>query len=265
MIVNSKEITEKTTINKRDVSGFVSESKDNSFRVNKGVRPPDINSFGHSPSKAPLSFSPATTNSGTEFIVAGESQVLLNQESQLELLWWVKKIEIYNGRILIQLPAQALLQTDVSLTGWGAVWEGMKTGGTWNQQERRMHIIEMELLALKLVLETFLKAQEIKSLHTQMDKIVTLTYFLKMGDTKNLQMVCLSKQIRKLLLRKKVTVTVEYLPSTLNKHADIESRRKTDSSEWKLAPSVFQRLCVKMTKPLIDLFTSRVSHQLPTM
>ena len=98
MIVNSKEITEKTTINKRDVSGFVSESKDNSFRVNKGVRPPDINSFGHSPSKAPLSFSPATTNSGTEFIVAGESQVLLNQESQLELLWWVKKIEIYNGR-----------------------------------------------------------------------------------------------------------------------------------------------------------------------
>ena len=55
----------------------------------------------------------------------------------------------------------------------------------------------------------------------------------------------------------------EYLPSALNKHADIESRRKTDSLEWKLAPSVFQRLCVKMGKPLIDLFASMVSHQLP--
>ena len=77
-------------------------------------------------------------------------------------------------------------------------------------------------------------------------------------------MFCLPKQIRELLLRKKVTVTAEYLPSALNKHADKESRRKANSSEWKLAPSLFQRLCVKMGKPLIDLFASRVSHQLPT-
>ena len=59
-----------------------------------------------------------------------ESQVLLNKESQLDLLWWVKNIEIYNGRSLIQLPAQALLQTGASLTGWGAVWERIKTGRT---------------------------------------------------------------------------------------------------------------------------------------
>ena len=108
-----------------------------------------------------------------------------------------------------------------------------------------------------------MKAQEIKSLHVQMDNIVSLT-LLKMGGTKNLQMVCLSKQIRELLLREKVTVTAEYLPSALNKHANIESRRKTDFSEWKLALSVFQRFCVKMRNPLIDLFASRVFHQLPT-
>ena len=111
---------------------------------------------------------------------------------------------------------------------------------------------------------TFLKVQEMKSLHIQMENIAALTYFLKMGDTKNLQMVCLFEQIWKLLLRKKVTVTAEYLPSALNKHADIESRRKADSLEWKLAPSVFQRLCVKMGKPLIELFASRVSHHLST-
>ena len=119
----------------------------------------------------------------------------------------------------------------------------MKTGGTWTQQERRMYINELELLALELALETFLKAQQIKSLHIQMGNIVALTYFLKMGGTKNLQMVCLFKQIWALLLRKKVTVTPEYLISALNRHANIESRCKTDSSEWKLAPSVFQRLC----------------------
>ena len=125
-----------------------------------------------------------------------ESRVLLNKESQLELLWWVKKIEIYNGRSLIQLSAQVLLQTDASLTSWGAVWGGMKTGGPWTQQERWMHINELELLAFKLALETFLKAQEIKSLHIQMDNAVALTCFLKMGGRKNLPTVFLSKQIR---------------------------------------------------------------------
>ena len=42
-----------------------------------------------------------------------------------------------------------------------------------------MHINELELLALKLALETFLKVKEIESLHIQMDKIVALNYFLK--------------------------------------------------------------------------------------
>ena len=44
---------------------------------------------------------------------------------------------------------------------------------------------------------------------------------------KNLHMVCLYKQIWELVLRKKVTVTAEYLVSTLNKYADKESHRKT--------------------------------------
>ena len=58
--------TEKNTINKTDVPGYVSESRDSRFRVNKGVRSPDINNFGHSFSKTPLSFSPTVANSGTE-------------------------------------------------------------------------------------------------------------------------------------------------------------------------------------------------------
>ena len=88
-----------------------------------------------------------------------------------------------------------------------------------------MHKNELERFALKLSLETFLKAQEIKSLHVKMDNIVALTYLLKMGGAKNLQMVCLSRQIWEMLLRKKVTVTTEYLPSRLSKHADIETRQ----------------------------------------
>ena len=57
---------EKISINKTDVWGFVSESRDNSFIVNKVVWPPKTNNFGHSPSKTLLLFSPTTANSGTK-------------------------------------------------------------------------------------------------------------------------------------------------------------------------------------------------------
>ena len=48
-----------------------------------------------------------------------------------------------------------------------------------------MRINELELLELKLALQTFLKAKEIESLHIEMDNIAVLTYSLKIGAQKN--------------------------------------------------------------------------------
>ena len=61
------------------------------------------------------------------------------------------------------------------------------------------------------------------------------------------------------------TITVEYLPSTLNKLVDQESRRRVDSSEWMLKKYVFSNLCFKLGTPETDLFASRVSYQLPSI
>ena len=97
--------TEITTINETNMSGYVLESRSNSFRVIKGV----INIFGHSPNKNLLSFSPQQQIQALKKNGSYKSQVLLNKESQLELLWWVKNIKLYNGKILIQLTVQALL------------------------------------------------------------------------------------------------------------------------------------------------------------
>ena len=56
-------------------------------------------------------------------------------------------------------------------------------------------------------------------------------------------------------------IYVEYLPSSLCKVADLEFRCKVDSSEWVLCPHVFHNLCLKLGTPTVDLFASRVSHQ----
>ena len=104
-------------------------------------------------------------------------------------------------------------------------------------------------------------SQEFTSIHIQMDNIVTLTYLKRMGGSKNQKMIILSKEIWEILISKQIMITVEYLTSSLNKVADLESRRKVDFSEWVLCSHVFRNLCLKLGTPTVDLFASRVSHQ----
>ena len=112
------------------MSRCVSEFRNNSFRVNEGFKSPDINNFGHSPRKNPLSFSPTATDSGPE------EKWLLQKSSNTE-----QRISI--GASLVGEKHQNIRWkdlnsasssssfTDTSLAGWGegTAWEGIKLEG----------------------------------------------------------------------------------------------------------------------------------------
>ena len=102
-----------------------------------------------------------------------------------------------------------------------------------------------------------------KTIRIKMDNITALSYLVKMGGTRNQLLVQISKEIWEYLLDKGITITAEYLPGALNREADMQSRTVKESSEWKLNPAVFQNLCKSWWTPDIDLFASRVSHQVP--
>ena len=82
---------------------------------------------------------------------------------------------------------------------------------------KKRHISELELLVLKLALQTFLRSQNFTSIHIQMDNIVSLTYLKKMGGTKNQKMTILSKEIWEISIPKQIMITVEYLPALSTK------------------------------------------------
>ena len=84
-----------------------------------------------------------------------------------------------------------------------------------------------------------------------------------MVGVKSLEMIKLSKEIWYYFLSRGITITTEYFPSKLNIIADRESKKKVDSSECKLDPRVFQGLVQSMGNPVVDLFSSRLNHQLP--
>jgi len=96
-----------------------------------------------------------------------------------------------------------------------------------------------------------------------MDNMTALAYLKKMGGTKNQNLTALSKEIWEILIGKGITITVEHLAGRLNVEADFQSRSIKDSSEWKLCPKIFQLICKARWTPTIDLFASRISHQVP--
>ena len=192
------------------------------------------------------------------------SEIKLSDEVKTELQWYVQNLHLDNGRSAISYPPQLLIASDASLEGWGAFCLGHKTGGQWTLSDKKDHINIVELRAAKYAILTFTRLYPTaKTIHIKIDNIVALSYLVKMGGTRNQLFLQISKEIWKYLLDKGITITAEYLPGALNKEADMESQTVKDSSEWKLNPVVFQNVCESWWSPDIDLFTSRVSHQVP--
>ena len=81
------------------------------------------------------------------------------------------------------------------------------------------------------------------AIHIQVDNMTTLTYLLKMGGTKNPELMQTSKEIFGFLLGQGITFAAERLPGNLNCQVGWESRYQKDSSEWKLCPLVFNKIC----------------------
>ena len=131
-------------------------------------------------------------------------------------------------------------------------------------EEPKFHINVLELKAAELAIMSFtLKERDAISVHIRMDNMAALSYLMKMGGTKNQELTAISKEIWQYLFKRKITITVEYLPASMNGEADRESRQTRDSSQWKLNPTIFMTLCQIRGTPEVDLFASRVSHQLP--
>ena len=186
-----------------------------------------------------------------------DSMIVLTEEARKELQWWVENLQLTKGKTLINSQPQITISTDASLEGWGAYCQGQKTGGPWTSQEKKDHINVLELRAVKYTILTFSRLHpKAQAIHIQMDSIVALSYLVKMGGTRNKSRTVLSKEIWDYLLSKEITITAEYLPGLLNVEADTQSRTARDTSECKLNPRIFQKICKYRGAPEIDLFAS---------
>jgi len=187
----------------------------------------------------------------------------LSPQAKEELCWWQKHLIHWNGRTTLRRPVQVTIQSDASLAGWGAVCNGVRTRGSRTSQEQDMHINCLELLATELAMKSFLKGHRGVTVLLQLDNSTAVAYINNLRGTVSPVLTTMARSLWLWALEKDIMLSAQHIPGVLNTTADQESRVERNRSDWMLSPAVFKKVCQILGPLEVDLFASRLTHQLP--
>lgn len=111
--------------------------------------------------------------------------------------------------------------------------------------------------------KSFIKRRPIHPTHflLLMDTTTAVSYINKMGGTRSVQLLSLTKDLWSWCLANNIRLSAQHIPGRLNTIADEESRTLVDRSDWILNRVVFAYLD-RLWGPLsVDLFASRLSNR----
>ncbi|KAI9552222.1 reverse transcriptase [Daphnia sinensis] len=158
----------------------------------------------------------------------------LSLGARSDLEWWIHNLNEMNGKDFFPKSPDIKIFSDASLSGWGAVCNGVTTRGPWTTTQAKLHINSLELTGALYALQSFAGSTRGLSIRIYLDNTTAVCYFCE---------------------ERKLSVEAVHLPGAMNEEADKESRSGSDASDWLLNRSVFSNL--NAIWPVdIDLFSS---------
>ena len=194
---------------------------------------------------------------------SGQKVTTIPPEAQKDLTWWHTQLPMHSCSPIVQEEASVVIEADASLKGRGANCKGLRTSGVWNVDEAQCHINFLEMKAAYLAIQCFLKERSGVSVLLRLDNRTAIAYLNHMGGASMTSLCCLAIEIWEWCLAWEIMIHAEHLPGVENVTADWESRHHNDSSNWQLSPAVFDAVSQLLGPFSIDLFASRINHQLP--
>jgi hypothetical protein len=195
------------------------------------------------------------------------TKLSLNEDCKSEIRWWLRNIKSWNGKAMLAPEPEDMIivRTDASDQGWGAfcLQSDQKAQGRWTSEEKDWHINVRELKAGEFGIRSFKDICRKKSVKLQMDNTTAVACINRMGTTRSLRLLAVTKEIWEFALSQQIMITAVHLAGTLNVDADTQSRHFDDKSDWRLNPTVFQQIGKILGKTKVDLFASRANTQLP--
>jgi hypothetical protein len=190
------------------------------------------------------------------------STMPLYQKAQEEVKWWIFHLQDWNGRAILLPSPEITIQTDASSLGWGATTQNQMAGGPWSIAEGQFGNNMKELLAGFYGLLSFKNLISNHQILLQMDNTTAVSYVNKMGGRVSL-LSQLAETLWDWCLQQNIQLQAQYLPGELNKVADYLSRKGAEHQDWMLNPMIFQQLNHLWGPHQVDLFASRLNHQIP--
>ncbi|XP_055488383.1 uncharacterized protein LOC129695449 [Leucoraja erinacea] len=190
----------------------------------------------------------------------------LPTEAISELQWWAKKVWHSFSPIIVIYPT-LVTQTDSSAQGWGVTNAISSTGGRWTNPESSLlltlGINYLEMLGAFYGLKAYASNMHHLHVRLQIDNTTVVAYINHMGGIKSLSCDMLVNTIWQWCVERHIWLSATYLPGKLNTVADTRSRKFNDNIEWMLNPKIFAKIVKQYGTPDIDLFASRLNHQVP--
>ena len=178
-----------------------------------------------------------------------------------DLKWWIANIDIVYKNVEPRPYTRSIYTDASSKKGWGGTSEGETTSGIWTEEEMSMHINYLELLAAFLCLQSFITVRD-QHIKLFSDNNTTVACINRQGSTKT-DLNQLTRRLCLWCIETNNRVTAVHIPGRDNIEADCASRIDKSEIEWQLNVNVFERLNVLFGPFSVDLFASRINHQLP--
>ena len=192
-----------------------------------------------------------------------DATMVLSQGAKAELHWWESNVET-TFQTLSRDEPQHIITTDASLSGWGAEYQGISTGGMWTDSEAKNHINYLEMLAIHLGLLTFAKNMNSTHIRIMCDNTSAVNIINHMGTSHSDSCNSMAKTIWEWCMYRNIWISIAHIPGKQNLVADFESRRQERETEWMLSKQLLADALAELDfSPEIDLFASRVNKQFP--
>ena len=182
----------------------------------------------------------------------------LTEESKSEISWWLSKVQQAKKMILVE-PPSAILTTDASEAGWGAVYEGKTTGGRWSYAECSNHINVLELRAIFFGLKSFFNLSGKCHVRIKCDNSTAVCYINNLGGVKSMECHKVTRDIWQWAIERNIHLSAEHLPGSKNVTADKASRIFDENTEWQISGNIFNKIIENFGSVDIDLFASRLN------
>lgn len=255
IVQEAKRLLEKKAVSVRDLAAFVGKTT----AAKQAIR---VAPLFHRHLQALINniISHLTTE---EMCKAYRRIVELSEGAREELTWWAREAVKWNSAPILPPVPDLTIETDASLAGWGATCRGARSGGLWSLEEQKMHINALELLAATLAVKSFAKGEKNINIQIKTDNRTTVAYVNHLGGTHSDVLNNLAMDLWRWAMQRNIFLVAEYLPGVKNMVADEESRTERDRCDWMVHPQIFARLQEKMGPLEVDMFASRLTHQLP--